>query len=476
MLFILNFICYFLIKIIEKYRKFIIIVTMENNDTIVAVSTGASSGAISIVRLSGKDSISIADKLFVSLKSKKPSSFTPRMLVLGIIATPNFNEQAMCVVFKGPRSYTGEDMVEFQCHGGTQIASGIMKECIALGARIATNGEFTKRAFMNGKMTLSSAEGMMDMINAESDAEIRAGYNLLSGSLSKLATHSQEELTDILSEIEVSFDYPEETIEYITKSKVKERLEVLSSEIDKVLKTSGAGKIIKSGIKVLIVGKPNVGKSSLLNKLLDRERAIVTDVAGTTRDSIEDTFMLGDTKVNLIDTAGIHETSDTVEKIGVNKAKSLIDQADIVLFLIDTSREYTHEDDAIWKSISGRNYIVVKTKSDLKKNLDKCFNNEIEISTKTGDGIDQLKSKILELVNISNIPADSIIITNERHKDALSRALKNINSAIENIQMQSLDLVSISIKQAYLDIGEITGNTTSEDIIDQIFKKFCLGK
>ena len=449
---------------------------MENNDTIVAVSTGASSGAISIVRMSGKESISIADKLFASIKNKKPSSFLPRLLVLGTIITPNFNEQAMCVVFKAPRSYTGEDMVEFQCHGGTQISSGIMKECIKLGARIATNGEFTKRAFMNGKMTLSSAEGMMDMINAESDAEIRAGYNLLSGSLSKLASYTQEELTDILSEIEVSFDYPEETIEYITKNKVQERLINLSEEIDKVLKTSSAGKIIKSGINVLIVGKPNVGKSSLLNKLLDRERAIVTDVAGTTRDSIEDTFILGDTKVNLIDTAGIHETNDTVEKIGVDKAKSLIDQADIILFLIDTSREYTNEDESILNSISNRKYIVVKTKSDLENKLNKNFDNEIEISTKTGDGIDQLKSKILELVNISNIPADSIIITNERHKNALSRALENINHAIDNIQMQSLDLVSISIKQAYLDVGEITGNTTSEDIIDQIFKKFCLGK
>lgn len=449
---------------------------MNNQETIVAVSTGASSGAISIVRMSGKEAISIADKLFCSIKNKVPSSFMPRLLVLGTISTPSFNEQAMCAVFKAPRSYTGEDMVEFQCHGGTQISSGIMKECIKLGARIATNGEFTKRAFMNGKMSLSSAEGMMDMINAESDAEIRAGYNLLSGSLSKLASKTQEELTDVLSEIEVSFDYPEETIEYITKSKVLERLENLSLEIDKVLKTASAGKIIKSGINVLIVGKPNVGKSSLLNKLLDRERAIVTDVAGTTRDSIEDTFMLGDTKVNLIDTAGIHETSDTVEKIGVDKAKSLIDHADIILFLIDTSRAFTNEDNDIYKSISRKNYIVVKTKSDLENKLNKVFENEIEISTKTGEGIEKLKNKILELVNISNIPADSIIITNERHKNALSRALKNINHAINNIQVQSLDLVSISIKQAYLDVGEITGNTTSEDIIDQIFKKFCLGK
>lgn len=449
---------------------------MNNSDTIVAVSTGASSGAISIVRLSGKDAISIADKLFSGKKNTKPSSFEARYLTLGTISTPGFNEQAMCVVFKAPKSYTGEDMVEFQCHGGTQISSGIAHECIKLGARMATNGEFTKRAFMNGKMSLSSAEGMMDMINAESDAEIRAGYNLLSGSLSKLASHTQNELTDILSEIEVSFDYPEETIEYITKSKVKERLEALAIEIDKVLKTAITGKLIKSGINVLIVGKPNVGKSSLLNKLLNHERAIVTDVAGTTRDTIEDTFLLGDTKVNLIDTAGIHETNDKVEKIGVDKAKNLMSQADIILFLVDTSRPFSSEDEEIYSSIQGKNFVVVKTKSDLDDKLNKHFENEIEISTLTGDGVENLKNKILELAKISNIPADSIIITNERHKDALSRTLENINSAINNINNQTLDLVSISIKQAYLDVGEITGNTTSEDIIDQIFKKFCLGK
>ena len=220
---------------------------MNNSDSIVAISTGASSGAISIVRMSGGNCVEIADKLFSSISGDIPSHFVPRMLTLGTIKTESFNEQAMCVVFRGPKSYTGEDMVEFQCHGGTQIASGVMRECIAAGARIATNGEFTKRAFMNGKMSLASAEGMMDMINAESDAEVRAGYNLLSGSLSKLAASAQAELMDILSEIEVSFDYPEETIEYITKAKVKERLVRLEAEISKVLATASAGKIIKSG-------------------------------------------------------------------------------------------------------------------------------------------------------------------------------------------------------------------------------------
>lgn len=447
-----------------------------NQETIVAISTGSSSGAISIVRMSGSKAVFIADQIFKTKKGLKPSDLTPRMLTLGEVKTASFSEQAMVVVFKAPHTYTGEDLVEFQCHGGTQIANGIMKECISRGARIATNGEFTKRAFLNGKMTLSSAEGMIDMITAESDAEVRAGFKLLSGNLSKFAFDSADELTDILSEIEVSFDYPEETIEYITKTTVKERLQKLSNAIAEILKTAKAGSLIKSGINVLIVGRPNVGKSSLLNFLLQKERAIVTDVAGTTRDTIEDSFLLDDVKVNLIDTAGIHDTADKVEKIGVDKAKNLIKQADIVLFLVDSSRKISKEDEEIYDSIQDSKYIVLKTKSDLETKNDKQFDNEILISTETGSGIDELKAKILELTQISSIPSDSVVITNERHKSALQRAKEAIDSAIANISEDTLDLVSIDIKAAYSAIGEITGNTSSEEIIDAIFKKFCLGK
>ena len=451
---------------------------MNNNmtETIVAISTGTGSGAISIVRMSGSKAIEIADEIFSTAKNNKPSSFEPRMLTLGKVKTKTFDEQAMCVCFKAPKSYTGEDMVEFQCHGGSQIASGIMRECLSRGARVATNGEFTKRAFLNGKMTLSSAEGMMDMINAESDAEVRAGYNLLSGTLSKLAFFAQDELTDVLSEIEVSFDYPEETIEYITKAKIKEKLSNLKEKIDEVLKTSRTGKMIKSGINVLIVGKPNVGKSSLLNALLQKERAIVTDVAGTTRDTIEETMLLDDVKVNLIDTAGIHDTTDKVEKIGVDKAKDLIKQADIVLFLVDSNREFTKEDKDIFESIQKSNYIVVKTKSDLKQANAKHFDGEIFVSNTNLSGIAELKDRIKQLTNLSNVSSASVIITNERHKEALEHASKSLTTALENLESDSLDLISIDIKDAYTSLGEITGTTTSEKIIDQIFKKFCLGK
>ena len=420
---------------------------MENlQDTIVAISTGASSGAISIVRLSGKNSIDIADKIFCSNSGKKPSEFTPRMLMLGKIKTQTFCEQAMCVVFHAPNSFTGENIIEFQCHGGTQIASGVLRECLKCGARLATNGEFSKRAFLNGKLSLASAEGIMDMINAESDAEIRAGYELFSGNLSKLAVSVQSELTDILSEIEVSFDYPEETIEFITKTKVKQRLEKLSSEISSVLETAQTGKLIKSGINVVIVGKPNVGKSSLLNKLIGSDKAIVTDIAGTTRDIIEGTFLLDDIKVNLTDTAGIHETIDTVEKIGVEKAKNLVKSADIVLFLVDSSKPYTSDDEEIFASLKNVKHIVVKTKCDLKTKIDKNFENEVKASLVTGQGLDELKNKIRDLTLTSNFDSGAIIITNERHKSALERTLSAILRATQNIDSNPLDLISIDIK------------------------------
>ena len=452
---------------------------MENkiiSNTIVALSPPNLAGAISIVRLSGNEAIDIADKLFRNKKDKQPSSFKPRMLEHGTIHTENFNEDCLCVVFKAPYSYTGENLVEFQLHGGMKISEGVIRACLGAGARLATNGEFTKRAFMNGKMSLASAEGMMDMINAESEAEIRAGYNLLKGELSILAENAQNELTDLLSEIEVSFDYPEETIEYVTKKTVKDRLIAMNEKITNTLATARTGKLLKNGVNVLILGKPNAGKSSLLNRLLSFDRAIVTDIAGTTRDTIEDTFIVNGTKFNVIDTAGIRETDDTVEKIGVDKAKSLIDGADIILYVKDASTKDTTEDKLIQDLIKTKNYIVAINKSDVIENANiDLKNNEILVSAKNNTGIDLLKNKLYELSNTSPAMHSNIIITNERHKDALERARISISQALDNMEL-SLDLISIDLKLAYSALGEITGNTTGEDIIDAIFSKFCLGK
>jgi len=447
---------------------------MENlSDTIVAISTGSTNGAISIVRMSGDKSIDIADKIFESFAHKKPSKLPARFLELGKVKTAGFDEQALCVVFRAPNSYTGENLVEIQCHGGLKIAHGIVEECTRHGARLATNGEFTKRAFVNGKMSLASAEGVMDIINAETDAQVRAGYNLLSGGLSKIANEAQEELTDLLSEIEVSFDYPEEQIEYITKTKTKQRLVDLSDKIQKVLDSASAGKLISAGINVLIVGKPNVGKSSLLNKLLDRERAIVTDIPGTTRDTIEDHFSINGIKINIIDTAGIHDTNDMVEKLGVDKAKRLIDAADIVLFVTDASAPLTAEDQKIYDMIKAKEHIEVANKGDIAKSKKQSA---VVVSSLTGEGIDELKQEIYKRFASPSLVEGGVIVTNERHKQALSVAVENINNAIREIDGETLDLISIDLKLAYSALGEITGNTTGEDIIDAIFSKFCLGK
>ena len=443
------------------------------SDTIVGISTPLSSGAISIVRMSGEKAIEIADKVFKSSKNLTPSSFTPRMLTLGTFFANNFKEQALCVVFKAPSSYTGENMVEFQCHGGVLITKGILSTLIENGARLATAGEFTKRAFLNGKMALSDAEGMMDMINAQSEAEIRAGYNLLTGQLSKTASETQKELIDLLSEIEVSFDYPEEDIEYTTKNKVKTKLEELTSSINNVLKNSQNSKIIKEGVNVVILGKPNVGKSSLLNALLKDEKAIVTEVAGTTRDIIEGSFSINGLRFNLYDTAGIHETTDKVEKIGVDKAKNAISSADIVLFVKDS--ELTQEDKEINELLKGKEHLTIINKADKTGNYS-SNDSTIRLSALKKQNIELLTNKLYEIATKNMASQGGLILANERHIDALSRAYGHLKDALKALDNYSLDVVSIDINLAYRALGEITGTTTNEEILDAIFSKFCLGK
>lgn len=445
-----------------------------NTQTIAVISTPLSSGAISVVRMSGPEAVQIADKVFTAKNGQKPTSFIPRMMMFGTFSANNFEEQALCVVFKAPYSFTGEDIVEFQCHGGVTLTKGILSTLLSKGASLAKAGEFTKRAFINGKMALSDAEGMMDMINAESEAEIRAGYNLLSGELSKTAFSAQKELVDILSEIEVSFDYPEETILYITKSNAKQRLVSLSETLEKVLKTASAGQMIKNGVNVAIVGKPNVGKSSLLNKLVMDEKAIVTPIAGTTRDVIEATLTINGLKFNLYDTAGIHETTDQIEKIGVDKAKNIIKGADIVLFVKD-SDNFDQDDKEVERQLEKQKHITIINKADKLKNY-KDSENTIHISALKGENIDTLTNKLYSLACEDKAMQDGLMVASERHITALKQAKENIDNAINEIDNFTLDLITIDLNFAYQSLGEITGSTTSEDIIDAIFSKFCLGK
>ena len=451
---------------------------LDTEKTIAAISTPIGAGGISIVRLSGKNSINIADSLFKSLKGVKPSSFDSNKLVLGYFIGAHAKDKCFCVVFRAPNTFSGENMVEFQCHGGIKITELILKDCIQHGAEIAQNGEFSMRAFLNGKMSLSEAEGMIDVINAQSESELAAGYTLMSGQLTKKIDAYQKEIVDILSEIEVSFDYPEEDIEYTTVPIVKKRLSLLVKNIDELINTSNTGSIIRNGINAVIVGKPNVGKSSILNALINKNKAIVTNIAGTTRDIIEDAFEINGIKVNIIDTAGIHETKDKIEKIGVERSIDQLKSADIVLFVIDNTQKLTTEDNLIYEKIKNKKHIVICNKIDKKSNYNysNIDKHVLFVSAKNATNIQQIKECIYKMVIDSNIISSNIIITSERHSECLRRARNSIVTAISNIDNVTLDLVSIDINDAFSALGEITGTTSNEVILDSVFSKFCLGK
>lgn len=443
-------------------------------DTIVALATPLGNGGISIVRISGEKSFDIATSIF-SAKDFDSKNITPRKLYLGKIKDNSFKENCLAVYFKAPFSYTGEDVVEFQCHGGTFVCNKIIDKCLENGARLAMPGEFTKRSFINGKISLDGAEGVIDVINAQTESEARAGFDLVNGELFKTVKTIQKSLTNMLAEIEVSLDYPEHDIEYETAESINVRLIEIKEKLNKLLETSKQGKIIKEGVNVVILGKPNVGKSSLMNALLNYDRAIVTEVAGTTRDTLQESYVYKDMKVNITDTAGIHESEDIVEKIGIEKAKESINNADIILLVLDGSKELSKEDKENLELIKGKRAFVIINKSDLEQKVKIDFDT-INISAKNKDGIDTIKEKIHETVTKDCFVQSDIILTNKRHELAVKDALDSIETAINNIFDISLDCVAVDIKMAWEKLGEITGETTSEDIIDAIFSKFCLGK
>lgn len=451
---------------------------MENT-TIAAISTPLGAGGISIIRLSGKDSLEIAKKSFSSKEWK--DIVEPRKLVLGKFDANTFTESCMAVYFKEPYSYTGEDTVEFQCHGGVLIAKGVLNTLLSNGATLAGPGEFTKRAFFNGKISLDEAEGVMDMINAESEAEIKAGYNLLQGKLHRAILKLQNHITAMLAKIEVVLDYPENDYEEETISEIEFKVSEIRDELNKLLSTSNTGLLIKNGTRVVIVGKPNVGKSSLMNALLECERAIVTDIKGTTRDVIEETYTHKGVKFILTDTAGVRESEDIVEKIGIEKAVKSIENADIVLFVLDGSNSIENEDLELLSRVIDKKYLVLVNKSDLKQNIvlpdivDK--NNVLYVSANTLDGINTIKDTIYDMVINSSALESKVMITNERHLESIRLALRHIDDVLNGINMgNTLDLVSIDLNNVWYVLGEITGDTNNETIIDKIFKDFCVGK
>lgn len=458
-------------------------------NTIAAISTGAGTGGIGIIRMSGEKCFDILKKIFIPFdKNVDLDNVKGYTIKYGyIINTENEEkiDEVLVSFFRAPRSYTTENMCEINSHGGTIVERKILEQCLLNGADLAMPGEFTKRAFMNGRIDLSQAESVIDLINAKTDKEAEASFNQLQGKLSKEIEKIRGELLDIMSDIEASIDYPEYDIEETTNEKANKVLKGIKDKLLSLENSFTNGKILKEGVKTVIVGKPNAGKSSLLNAILDEERAIVSDYAGTTRDTIEEFININGVPLKIVDTAGIRETEDKIEKIGVNKALDLIEEADLIIAIFDNSKKLEEEDFKILDLIKNRPSIILLNKSDLSEKNTQTTNymsnikkTVIKTSMKTKMGLEELYSTISDMFINNEIDLnDEIIITNVRHKNQIHKAIENINRAIEQInENMTIDIVAICIREVLEDLGEIVGSNVSEDIINKIFSKFCLGK
>ncbi len=435
---------------------------------ISAIATANGVGGVAIIRLSGDGVLEIVEKMFKPLKKIQVKDFEPYKMYVGEIDGGDFTDFGMAVYFKAPKSYTGEDMVELHCHGGVAITQGILKHSFSLGAIPATRGEFTKRAFVKGKLSLDSCEGLIDMINSESVAEVKVGYNLYREKLNKKVEELQAKLTYSLAEIDANIDYPEEDLTLSTTIEVKDVLKSVISEIDILLANYNSGEKIKNGVKVAIVGEPNTGKSSLLNNLLNYEKAIVSSIPGTTRDVVEGSIEINGVKFNLFDTAGIRETDDYVENEGIKRSEKLINSADVILYVYDLS-----SDEICKLKRTDKPYLNVYNKCDVTR---KQVDDGIIISAKTGKNIDKLKESLFNLAFSNGIDYNAQVITEQRHFNALKNAKNSLLKAFEVVDVMPLDLISEDIKEGWQYLGEITGKTASEEIIDEIFAKFCVGK
>ena len=437
--------------------------------SIVSLSTPLGKGAIGIVRMSGKDVLNIALKIFHC----KEKNIKPRYMYFGKLEVEKeVFEECLMVYFKAPFSYTGEDVVEFQIHGGVLLAQKVVERCLENGCRMAEAGEFSKRAFLNGKITLDKAEAIIGEINAESEGELNSSLKITNGKLGKMVEDEQKTLSELLAEIEVSFDYPENDYEEIVKDKVFEKVKEIKTKNQKLIEVSNSGKYLKNGINVALVGRANVGKSSVLNALLGEERAIVTNIEGTTRDSLTESFFHNGVKINLIDTAGIRETNDVVEKLGIEKSLESIKKADIVLFIHDASQKESEEEKEIAKKLKNKKVINVVNKIDKKRVLAK-LKDEVEISALEEKNIHLLKDKIVS--EVISVDLNTFVLTNERHIQILKNA-ELIMEEVLSLKAESLDVIAMLLKKVWAELGKITGNTENEDIISLIFSKFCLGK
>lgn len=456
--------------------------------TIAAISTAPGIGGIGIVRMSGEECFKILDKIFKAKNPQEIEDIKGYTIKYGNIIDPTTNktiDEVLVSYFKKPKSYTTENMCEISSHGGTIVVRKILEICLKNGAKLAEPGEFTKLAFLNGRIDLSQVESIIDIINAKTDKELKASMNQLEGNLSKSLANIKKQVVDLLVDIEASIDYPEYDVEEVTEEKAKNKLEEIEKSIRDLYNTFENGKIVKEGIKLAIIGRPNSGKSSLLNAILNEDRAIVTEIEGTTRDTIEEFVSIKGIPFKIIDTAGIRDADNEVEKIGINKSKKVAEDSDLIIAMFDNSKPLNKEDKEILEFIKNRKAIILLNKIDLKEsNLENCkevieVNKKIlKISLASESNLSDLYNELDIMFSLEQIiPDNEVMITNIRHKELIEEALGHLQEAKLSLESNMpVDIISINIKEVLQDLGKITGENVSEDVIKEIFSKFCLGK
>ena len=436
--------------------------------------------------MSGENCFNVLDKIFVPKKKQDIENIKGYTIKYGnIVENDNIIDEVLVSYFKAPKSYTTENMCEINSHGGNIVVKKILELCLKNGASLAEPGEFTKRAFLNGRIDLLQAESVIDIINAKSEREAKTGMKQLEGFLSKKISEIKQEIMDVMVNIEVSIDYPEYDVEDVTNNQVSNMLDSIQNKLEKLEKSFDNGKIIKEGIKTVIVGRPNAGKSSLLNAILKEDRAIVTEYEGTTRDTIEEFVTINGIPLKLIDTAGIREAKDEVEKIGIRKSKEMTKDADLIIAIFDASEELNEEDLKILDLIKDKKSIIILNKNDLDQKINEnderlknVSNSIIKISALNKTGIEDIYDEITKLFNLNEINLDQeVVITNIRHENLINKALESVKKAKDSVKdKMPIDIIAIFIKDILEDLGNITGEIVTDDIIDEIFSKFCLGK
>lgn len=455
------------------------------NDTICAIATSQGVGAIAIIRVSGEEAIDIVNKIF---KGKDLTQVPSHTINYGHIIDENKNkiDEVLVSIMKAPKSFTAEDTVEINTHGGIAPTNKVLELLLENGCRLAEPGEYTKRAFLNGRIDLLEAEAVMDMIDSKTEVQRKMAVNQISGKVSDLINQLRDDMVQIISNINVNIDYPEyDDVEIMTNALLIPKITNLKEKIQKILKESNNGRIIKEGIKTSIIGRPNVGKSSLLNALLEEDKAIVTDIAGTTRDIVEGQIKVNGIVLNMIDTAGIRETEDKIEAIGVEKSLKIMEESDLILFMLNNNEELTPDIEELLEKLDNRKYIIIINKNDLESKLDKSrlgkFEKEnklVNISVLNNEGIEKLQNKIVELFNINELETkDPTYLSNSRSISILKRCLTSIEDIGQGLkEKRPIDMIELDIKNIWEELGHINGTSYEEELLDEMFSRFCLGK